>query len=273
MTMPTLITPNPITDGQKDGIVRIAEEAAKKAIVVLNLTDPSAQRVITRGDELKARITAAINELSAPLPNLDCFGITDWRTIHRIVVTGKQTVAIGEFPWSDAVLNSPCPFHPGKMIRDTHFAFVGLDHVTIAELQKLYPQSGQPRFYSYTSGDAWYKNEKFANKVTLKLRWYLLLKDIVPNSENQTFEKQQAMLPTEYEVPSAVAETAKDIFVFQKTGSHANPNRYARTADLVSDRDRVFVGHCGAGGVDVGRYWDDHRRDYVGVGASRKYEK
>jgi len=269
MTTSTLITPNPITDGQRDSIVRLAEEAAKKAITTLNLADPSAQRVITRGDELKAAIVAKINELSAPLPNLDCFGIADWRMIHRIVVIGKQTVSIGEFPLSDAVLNSPCPFHPEKMIRETHFAFVGLDHVTIAELQKLYPQSGQPRFYSYE--DSWYAKEKFATKETLKLRWYLLLKDIVPNSENKTFDEQKAMLPKEYEVPSAVAEIAKNLFAFQKTGSHANPNHYARTADLASGGYRVDVGGCDAGGVAVNDFWGDRRSAVLGVAASRKF--
>jgi hypothetical protein len=180
--------------------------------------------------------------------------------------------AVGDFPWSDVVLNSPCPFNPDKMVRETHFAFVGLDHVTIAELQKLYPQSGQPRFYSYE--DSWYVyvKEKFATKTTLALRWYLLLKDIVPGSENRTFEEQQAMLPREYEVPSAVAETAKNLFVFQKTGKHANPNRYARTADLDSVRHRVVVGYCDAKGVDVSYWRDDDRDDVVGVSMSRKFE-
>ena len=197
------------------------------------------------------------------------FGSADWHEYHNLPLTPEQMVKVGDFPWSEALLNSPCPFHPGKMIRETHFAFVGLDHVTIAELQELYPQSGQPRFNSYMSGDAWYKNERFAKEVTLKLRWYLLLKDIVPKSENKTFEEQQAMLPVEYEVPSAVAETAKDLFVFQKTGRYANPDRFARTADL-ADRLRVYVGCFDATGVYVSSSLDDGRRGSVGVSASRK---
>src|SRR3989344_1409706 len=233
MTTTTLITPNPITDGQKDQIISFAEIAAKKAIGTLNLDNPRAQRVIARGDELKAAIIAKINQLSAVLPEPNCFGIADWQTFHRVIITAKQTTAISEFPWSDATLNSPCPFHPRKKVHETHFAFMGLDHITIAELQKLYPHSGQPRFYPYLP-DAWYSGQEFATKTTLALRWYLLLKEIVPGSEKKTFEEQKAMLPKEYEVPSAAAETAKDLFVFQKTSSHVNPKRYARTADLVS---------------------------------------
>ena len=134
------------------------------------------------------------------------------------------------------------------------------------------PQATEPRFYSYAP-DAWYSKEKFANKVKLGLRWYLLLKDIVPNSENKTFDEQVAMLPKEYEVPSAVAETAKDLLIYKKTGKYVNSQRYVRTSDLDSGGRRVFVGACGAGGVGVSSSWDDYRRGFVGVGACRKFDE
>jgi hypothetical protein len=274
VTMNNALVTSEMGEEKREHLVQMVENAVRKGIKVIGLNDESGQRVVNRGTELVDSILDKIRELSLELPEMPCFGVADWQKLHpSVVLTPKQIAEVAQFPWSDKTLNAPCPFHPGKMIRETHFAFVGLDHVTIAELQKLYPQSGQPRFYSYMSGDAWYKNEKFANKVTLKLRWYLLLKDIVPNSENKTFEEQQALLPGEYEVPSAVAETAKNLFVFQKTGSHANPNRYARTADLDSDRYRVGVGCCGAEGVGV-YYWsdDDRRVGSVGVSASRKFE-
>jgi hypothetical protein len=271
MTTSTLITPNPVTDGQKDSIVRIAEEAAKKAITILNLTNPSSQRVIMRGDELKAAIIAKVNELSFELPNLDCFAIDDWQTFYRIAFTPDQMAAVGNFPWSEATLNSSCPFHKGKMVRETHFAFVGVDSVTMTELQRLNPKATEPRFCSYA--DAWYAKEKFATKAPLGLRWYLLLRDIVPGSENKTFDEQQAMLPAKYEVPSAVTETAKDLLVFKKTGVYVNPTRYARTVDLDSGGYRVRVGFCRAGGVHVDSCWDSRLDGNVGVGASRKFDQ
>lgn len=260
-------------EGLREQILQVVSSGVRKGLVLRGISYDGLKRVEKRSGELIDLIFDGIRELSLELPEMPCFGVADWQKPHPgVVLTPKQIAEVAQFPWSDKTLNAPCPFHPGKMIRETHFAFVGLDHVTIAELQKLYPQSGQPRFYSYMAGDAWYKDEKFANKVTLKLRWYLLLKDIVPNSENKTFEEQQAMLPGEYEVPSAVAETAKDLFVFQKTGSHANPNRYARTADLGSGRSRVYVGSCDARGVYVHDWRGDDRGDGVGVSASRKFE-
>lgn len=260
-----------MNDEKKVQLLRIGEDAVRKGIKIIGLTDESGQRVINRGTELVDKILDGIRELSLELPEMPCFGVADWQALYRIALAPKQMRAVAEFPWSDAVLNAPCPFHPGKMVRETHFAFVGLDHITIAELQKLNPGSGQPRFYSYLP-DAWYSREKFATEVTLNLRWYLLLRDIVPGSENRTFDKQLACLPREYEVPSAVAETAKDFLVYKKTGVYVNPNRYARTADLGSGGGRVDVGHCGADGVRVDSDWGVDRDDVLGVAASRKFE-
>jgi hypothetical protein len=214
-----------------------------------------------------------LRELSLELPNLDCFAVADWNANYRIALTPEQVAAVGNFPWSDATLNSPCPFNPGKMIRETHFAFVGVDSITMMELQRLNPQATEPRFYGYAP-DAWYAKEKFATKTKLTLRWYLLLKDIVPGSENKTFDEQVAMLPKEYEVPTAVAETAKDLLIYKKTGKYANSQRYARTSDIDSDGSRVVVGYCDAKGVYVySYYWDDYRYDGVGVGACRKFDE
>lgn len=262
---------NLITEGQQDLITRLVEDARKKALAVIKPDNPAAQRIISRGDELVSAFIDKMRELSLELPDMPCFGIADWQKFYGLTLMPKQIASVANFPWSDKTLNAPCPFNPGKMIRETHFAFVGLDTVSIMEFQKLNPIATEPRFYQYGS-DAWYRNEKFATKVNLKFRWYLLLKDIVPGSENKTFDEQVAMLPEEYEVPTAVEETTKDFLIFKKTGTYVNSNRYARTADLDSGGFRVLVGYCDADGVRVSHYWGDDRSDSVGLPASRKFE-
>jgi hypothetical protein len=266
---------NPITDGQQNLIIRLVEDAHKRALRALWIVSPdspAAQRIITRGNELQDAIIDKMRELSLELPEMPCFGIADWQKFYGIVLAPKQIASVANFPWSDKTLNTPCPFNPGKMVRETHFAFVGLDTVSIMELQKLNPKEAtELRFYAYGS-DSWYRNEEFATTVKLKFRWYLLLKDIVPGSENRTFDEQKAMLSKEYEVPTALQEVAKDFLIFKKTGTYVNSNRYARTANLNSDGCRVFVGGCDAGGVHVDFHWGIHRRDDVGLSASRKFE-
>ncbi len=58
------ITSNRITNRQKDQIIRFAEDATRKAIRVVNLDNPGAQQVISRGDELANVIIDKVRELS-----------------------------------------------------------------------------------------------------------------------------------------------------------------------------------------------------------------
>jgi hypothetical protein len=195
------------------------------------------------------------------------FGITDWQTYFNLALPIRLVAAAGQFPWRPTVLDAPCPFHRGRLVRDTHFAFVSLDSMTMMELQRLNPKGGQPRFYS--DEDSWYADEAFAIERTLGLRWHLLLKEIVPGSENKTFEEQQAMLPEDYEVPSALAETAKSLLRAKKTGAYANGTRYACTSDRDIVGSRVCVGRFDRGGIHVNFRCDVHS-SIVGIGASRK---
>jgi hypothetical protein len=273
VTMKNALVTSGINDEKKEQIIRMVEDGVRKGIKVIGLNDDSGQRVVNRGTELIDTILDKIRELSLELPNLDCFNSADWQTLYRIAVTAKQMGAIGDFPWSDAILNSACPFNKGKMVRETHFAYVGLEStngesLTINQLQKLNPKATEPRFYSYE--DSWYAKEQFAAEQQLELRWHLMLKEIVPGSESKTWDEQRTMLPPEYEVPTAVAETAKDLLIFKKLGVYVNGNRYARTASVGSDGYLVIVGDCGPRGVRVDDRWDDRRDSIFGVGASRK---
>lgn len=180
--MKALLTSNePMTDDQRTQLVRLGEDAVRKGLKIIKPTVEGAQRIHSRGNELMDFVIDKLRELSLELPNLDCFAVADWNANYRIALTPEQVASLGNFPWSDATLNSPCPFNPGKMIRDTHFAFVGVDSITMMELQRLNPNATEPRFCSYAP-DSWYSKQDFATIAKLGLRWYLLLKEIVPGS-------------------------------------------------------------------------------------------
>lgn len=202
------------------------------------------------------------------------FGIEDWATLYGANFSQKQLRQVAEFPWGEDVLASTCPLC-GKTVKDCHSAFLGLDRLngeplTILKFQEPHPSTAQPRFYCYTP-DAWYFKEKFATETTCDPRWYLLHTSIVPKSENKLFDEQKAMLPAEYEVPSAIAEVSKDLLVFKSTGVYANPSRYGRCMDVGSDGSRVRVGCFDADGLNVSYCRDDDRYDIIGVSASRKF--
>lgn len=248
------------------------------------LRPEEAEYLTTIGDRLKAAAKQMFERLAVGLPasreaarevlGYNFFGIEEWQQHYGVSFTKGQLAQVSQFPWNEKVLTAPCPFHPTKQVKDTHFAFLGVEQhgkkpLTIHQWQELHPASGQPRFYSYPP-DCWYEKEKFANEVTCQLRWYLMLKEIVPGSENKTFDAQQTMLPREYEVPIGVEEVTKHLLCFKKTGVYLNPNRYGRVMDKSAGGDRVDVGGSVARGLDVDDYPVDGEWDSVGLAASRK---
>ena len=197
--------------------------------------------------------------------------------------TKKQIRDAGKFPWGEDVLNSPCPFNKGKLVKGTHFAFLGLSRIngvplTVAKWLELHPATGQPKFYF--NNDPWHVGQPHTDEAMLELRWYLLLKDIAPNSTVKTPEEQVAMLPEGYEVPTTIAETTKDVLVFRKTGTRPNPSQWAACTERTVKTDKLSadrvgyvscVGYFDEDGLNVVYGWDGDRRSHVGVGASRKF--
>lgn len=224
---------------------------------------------------LRGGLDASIHQkLARAVMGKNFFGVEDWSALYGVNFSQKQLRQVAEFPWGEDILNSTCPLC-GKVVKDCHFAFVGLDRLngkplTILKLQELHPATGQPKFYSYAPS-AWYSEQNFAKETTMDFRWYLLHQNIVPKSEDKTYGEQVRMLTADYEVPSAITEVTKDLLVFRKTGNFVNPSRYARCESVASVGRRVGVGIFGGNGLDVSYCWDDRRYSCVGVAASRKF--
>lgn len=196
------------------------------------------------------------------------FGPEEWSALYG----ARLLKRIPAFPWSEEVLKSPSPFHKGKTVAETHFAFLGLAKLNgkplnIMRWRELHPATGQPRFYS---DNPWYGRETFATDTTCEFKWYLMSLDIVPNSERKTYQEQLALLNQDYEVPTAIAEVTKDILAFRKTGTYPKHNRYGRCIDVSSVGYRVDVGYFGRDGLGVDRCWDDDRGVIIGLAAARK---
>ena len=213
---------------------------------------------------LRGSIEGSIHQkLARAILNENFFGVEEWSSLYGVNFTKKQLREIADFPWSKDVLNAPCPFVKGKKVKETHFAFLGLSSfrgkpLTILKWQELHPKSKQPKFYSYAP-DYWYTKEKFATEKTSDFRWYLMLKEIIPDSTNKTFQEHTKRLPDGYELPFAIEEVAKEILYFKKNGVYLNSDRYARCQDLDSRGLRVRVGLFGRDGLHVHYYWVDDR--------------
>ena len=207
------------------------------------------------------------------------FDDADWMSYYDAKFTKKQFREAGKFPWGEDILNSSCPFNSDKLVKDTHFAFLGLTAIngsplTVAKWLELHPATGQPKFYF--NNDPWHVGQPHTDVATMQLRWYLMLKDIIPDSTSKTPEEQVAMLPPEYEVPSTIAEVTKDILVFRKTDVRPNPSHWAACTERTVKTDKVSAGHVSCVGIFDGDglsvdYCYGLRDDVVGLGASRKF--
>jgi len=202
------------------------------------------------------------------------FGIEEWSSFYGVEFSKKKLHKIAKFPWSENILNAPCPFHKGKKVNETHFAFLGLNTfkgkpLTIIRWQEIHPDSSQPKFYSY-SLNSWYSQEKFANELTCDFRWYLMPLEIVPGSTSKIFREQTTILTPEYEVPLAIEEVTKVFLYYKKNGAYLNSKRYGRCRDVDSDGRRVDVGVFDSAGLIVSFYWGASRDDFIGVSSARK---
>ncbi len=205
------------------------------------------------------------------------FTDADWMSYYNATFTKRQLREAGKFPWGEEILNGPCPFTPGKLVKDTHFAFLGIEKLngvplTVAQLLTMHPGPKQPKFYHRSA--PWHAGQFHTDVTTMQLRWYLMLKNIVPGSVNQTSEEQIKLLPPEYEVPSTIAEVTKSLLVFRKMQERCNPSVWAACAERTIGTPLAYagsvscVGNFGENGLNVS-IWDCNRCG-IGVGASRK---
>lgn len=115
-------------------------------------TDEAFARRIT-SFMLRGGIDGSVHQkLARALLGQNFFGIEEWSTFHGMIFTKKQLREVTEFPWGEDVLNSPCPWNSGKLVHETHMAFLGLEKfkgepLTILKWHDIYPATRQPKFF------------------------------------------------------------------------------------------------------------------------------
>lgn len=246
----------------EERVARVIRQEAKLAIYREPRSKGLPEGIVLPDDQLRA----------AEIMGKNYWGWDEWRRKYRGSVKPDLIPSIPPFPWTPAVLEGECPFNPGRPVKETHFAFLGLSKVrgkplTIMQWRAIHPTSGQPRFYS-PDHDCWYHRDPFATEVALALEWHLVLLDIVPGSVSKRWGKQLELLPENYRVPTAIVEVTKDLLVYRRKNRFVNQRVYARCDSVTSHGYRVGVGRCGPVGLSVGG-WFDGPLVSVGVGASR----
>jgi hypothetical protein len=152
-----------------------------------------------------------------------------------------------------------------RACRDTHL-LVWLRSFSLMETRVKANKQGK-LFYS---SNPWYGDEKeeFAH-TKIETGWYLIRKDVVPDSRSKNWGEQQALLTSSEEVPSAGVMVQAIMLHFITTGKRLFENVYVRTSSVDSVGNRVNVGFFVAHGLIVDG-WDGERRSSIGLASSRK---
>lgn len=259
---------------------RALKEAGRDPADIIELLDTN------EGYRQRLAIFAARGAISIPasyklarrIMGKNLFGPEEWTLFYGISFTQKELRKTAKFPWSEEILDSECPFNPGKAVSETHFAFLGLDRyngpvteahgpLTTMAWQKIHPAESQPRFYA-CGANCWYPNEQFA-AVPLELRWHLVLTEIVPRSHSTSWADMQVMIPEAYEVPSPIVEVTKVLLYYKMNDVYLNRNYYGATDTLGSVGVRVIVGYCYGELVSVS-FWGGSADGSVGLSLVRK---
>lgn len=180
-----------------------------------------------------------------------------------------QKTNIPDVPWSKDSLEHP-------KINQKHFLFLGIDTLDgkpfdLLALYKLYPEGKHPKVY--------HRSDIAANKFVLgtcSFRWYHMPIGIVEGSlmyGRESYDNQLALLPDEYEVPSAIERAIANVLYYflNKTYLDRDPHevKSARTSDVTDKGDRVIMSAMYTTGLDI---FDDRFSSSFksGVSASRK---
>lgn len=136
---------------------------------------------------------------------------------------------------------------------------------SLNELHAIYGE-GKGGFYSH-----WFKNEDFANDKPEAGTYEIKLEK--KTLHNLTYLEQKEQLPKGYDLPHPAVLAEALLSHFKKSGKYLMEYWYSRTSLVYSNGGHVWLGGCGAEGVDVNGWSGGHRSGSVGVGASRKFDQ
>jgi hypothetical protein len=185
------------------------------------------------------------------------------------------------------ILDSPCPFWPDQLVKDTHLlvlipATVGGVPFTLTQLRKLikHPKNGghSTRYRHYSN----LVKSQIGEESPPRSYWLLMTREILPDSRDKTYDAQKALvaayaskLGLPYEMPHALEAAAAILLHHACEGERLfgdAPRTYTQCQEKVNkNRFPVFVGGFSSGGLDV-----DYDRDFVhyyydGVSCLRKF--
>ena len=219
---------------------------------------------------------------SVPAP---VFGAAEWaRYLGEVGAEPSLPSNIAE------ILDSPCPFWPDRLVKDTHLlvlipAAVDSEPFSLnllGELVKSPKSGGYATKYRYYTSDTQAQHGAQSPGTSY---WVLMTRDVLEGSRGRTYASQQALVATHasrtglrYELPGALEAATVILSHYVRSGERLYPNSpwtYTRCQELVEWSGQsgisypVAVGGLSSRGIDVCSGNGDYRA--YGVAGLRKF--
>jgi len=163
--------------------------------------------------------------------------LSPWDVVeHFGVEYGDEISKLLQIPFSENVLEE---------CKDTHILFAGYP-LTILDIRSKV----SPELFP-VADNRWYARLAFAKADKVKTRWYLMRKDIVPNSTDKTHAEQTMMLAKNEEVPRACEVVFMTILAYLVMDECLFEGVYARCKDITKNGGRACVLGYPNGGIGL----------------------
>jgi len=174
--------------------------------------------------------------------------------LFEIDFTARQQRSLRQVPFPSDILQKS---------KETHILFVGYP-LSISDLRKK-----MPREFFCNHADKWCESEDFAKEAKVDLRWYLMRKDVLPQSPGKTFQEQLALLKETEEVPRACELAYMLALYYLAQKKSLFEEHYLRCEDVVKDNTRVGVSFFKKR-LGVVYIWDKSDSPHIGITVSCK---
>lgn len=202
----------------------------------------------------------------------NCFGPKDWYDC-----LGRPPLPpIPEFPWSEDLLDSECPFNKDKKIKDTHFAFLGgkvlgSGQFNIRQWRNHFPTQNKENIkFEHKEENCWYRAQPFSG-LCLEYQWYLMPQYAILEKDMKYAAYQELLASRGYRMAKAIEEVTKLILYYISKKDRLNSMREALCSDPLENLEGrcLLIGRFIESGINISHTRFDFNSQFIGTSAVR----
>lgn len=172
------------------------------------------------------------------------------------------------------MLKTPCPYHFGKSIKDTHMLVLipkTIDGMPFTLKKLNYLVKNSLIGFGMRSNCYEIDSSQVENKPVRESYWILITKDVIPKSRNKTYSDQQSVLENGYTTPTVLELATAIITHYAQNRFHTLSIGNSRCQEKLSEGQRMIIGLHESSGIRLFSSHDNNRNPSIGVMGVRRF--